>query len=95
MSGAARAAGKAIYAAEVFVPKGSLTQARFNLLREIFVGTALGVSAGIVWKMYHWGEKKRIAEYYSALAKKEQEDEAAYAAELRNKFKLLEEELLA
>jgi hypothetical protein len=45
--------------------------------------------------MYHWGEKKRIAEYYSALAKKEQEDEAAYAAELRNKFKLLEEELLA
>jgi len=50
MSSVAKA-GKAIYAAEVFIPKGSLTQSRFNLLREIAIGTVLGISAGMVWKV--------------------------------------------
>jgi hypothetical protein len=44
---------------------------------------------------YHWNEKRRIAEYYAQLAQKEQEDEAAYTADLRGKLKTLEEELLA
>jgi hypothetical protein len=44
---------------------------------------------------YHWNEKRRIAEFYSGLAKKEAEDEAAYTAELRGKLKTLEDELLA
>ena len=49
MSGAA--SKTAIRAAEAFLPKGSLTQPRFNLLREIAIGTILGISAGMVWKV--------------------------------------------
>lgn len=41
----------AIRAAEAFLPKGSLTQPRFNLLREIAIGSVLGLSAGMVWKV--------------------------------------------
>lgn len=57
MSGVARSAGKkAIYAADAFIPKGSLTQSRFNLLREIAIGSVLGISAGLVWKVRGDGE---------------------------------------
>lgn len=54
MSGVAKAAGKAIYASEKFLPKGSLTggaTGRFNLLREIAIGMTLGVGAGMLWKV--------------------------------------------
>ncbi|GBF99959.1 cytochrome c oxidase subunit 5C [Raphidocelis subcapitata] len=96
-SSVAKAGGKAIYAAQAFLPKPSLSKTAngFSLLREITIGATLGIAAGFVWKTYHWNEKRRIAEYYSALAQKEQEDEAAYTADLRSKLKSLEEELLA
>jgi hypothetical protein len=45
------AAKGAIRAADKFVPKGSLTQERFNLLREIAVGTVLGITGGMIWKV--------------------------------------------
>jgi hypothetical protein len=46
-------------------------------------------------QQWHWGEKRRLANYYSELYKKEKADEDAYAAELRGKLKALEDELLA
>lgn len=50
-SKAATTAAKAIYAEVAFVPKGPINAGRFNLIREIFIGTALGISAGLVWKV--------------------------------------------
>lgn len=44
---------------------------------------------------WHWGEKRRLAQYYSELYAKEKADEDAYTDELRAKLKALEEELLA
>lgn len=87
--------GKAIYAQPLFVPKGPINSGRFNLIREIVIGTSLGISLGLMWKSWHWGEKRRLAQYYSDLYKKERADEHAYAAELSAKLKALEEELLA
>lgn len=46
-------------------------------------------------QMWHWGEKRRLAQYYSELYAKEKADEDAYTDELRAKLKALEEELLA
>jgi hypothetical protein len=94
-SKAATTAAKAIYAEVAFVPKGPINAGRFNLIREIFIGSALGVSAGLVWKSWHWGEKRRMAQYYSELYKKEKADEDAYKSELRSKLQALEEELMA
>jgi hypothetical protein len=50
---AASAGGKpkALYAEEVFLPKGPINGGRFNLLREIGIGTGLGLVAGITWKV--------------------------------------------
>jgi hypothetical protein len=36
--------------------------------------------------VYHWGEKKRIAEYYRQMDAKERADEEAYKAELNAKL---------
>lgn len=44
---------------------------------------------------WHWGEKRRMAQYYSELYKKEKADEDAYKADLRAKLQALEEELMA
>jgi len=45
-------------------------------------------------QMWHWGEKRRLAQYYSELYAKEKADEDAFTDELRAKIKALEEELL-
>jgi hypothetical protein len=95
MASQAVKAAKALYAQPAFVPKGPINSGRFNLIREIAIGTTLGIAAGFVWKSWHWGEKRRLANYYSELYKKEKADEDAYAAELRGKLQALEDELLA
>jgi hypothetical protein len=141
MASQAVKAAKALYAQPAFVPKGPINSGRFNLIREIAIGTTLGIAAGFVWKVgcwlnlrwepgperhlvlesvhltsakrgptllislkhlfacfvqsWHWGEKRRLANYYSELYKKEKADEDAYAAELRGKLQALEDELLA
>lgn len=61
-SSVAKAAGKAIYAAPQFLPKGSLTQPRFNLLREIAIGMTLGIGAGLVWKVRRGRAQGGLAE---------------------------------
>lgn len=48
---AAASAAKAIYAEVAFVPKGPINAGRFNLIREIVIGSALGLSAGLMWKV--------------------------------------------
>ena len=50
-SKAAATAAKALYAEQVFVPKGPINGGRFNLLREIGIGTGLGLIAGMTWKV--------------------------------------------
>lgn len=45
-------------------------------------------------QMWHWGDKRRLAQYYSELYAKEKADEDAFTDELRAKIKALEEELL-
>lgn len=50
-SKAAATAAKALYAEQVFVPKGPINAGRFNLLREIYIGTGLGLVAGMTWKV--------------------------------------------
>jgi hypothetical protein len=92
---AAASAAKAIYAEPMFIPKGPINAGRFNLIREIAIGFTLGLTGGMMWKMWHWGEKRRLAQYYSELYAREKADEDAYTAELRSKLKALEEELLA
>ena len=44
---------------------------------------------------WHWGEKRRIATYYTELAQKELEDETARRQELVSKLTALEDELLS
>lgn len=50
-SKAAASAVKAIYAAPAFVPKGPINSGRFNLIREIVIGSGLGLTAGLIWKV--------------------------------------------
>jgi hypothetical protein len=85
---------KALYAEEVFLPKGPINAGRFNLVREIAIGTGLGLVAGMAWKMYHWGEKRKIATFYRELAEKESAEEAAHDALVAEKMAALKEELL-
>jgi hypothetical protein len=94
-SKAAATAVKAIYAEQAFVPKGPINSGRFNLIREIAIGFTLGLAGGLVWKSWHWSEKRRVAQYYADLYKKEKADDAALNAELVEKLKALEEELMA
>lgn len=49
----------------------------------------------VLLQMWHWGEKRRLAQYYSELYAREKAEEDAYTDELRAKLRALEEELLA
>lgn len=85
------AVAKAIYAAPTFLPKGPINGGRFNLLKEIFIGSVLGIGAGLVWKTYHWGTKRQIAQYYQELDAKEAADEEKYVKALQEKLASLAE----
>ena len=50
-SKAAATAAKALYAEQAFLPKGPINSGRFNLVREIAIGTGLGLIAGAAWKV--------------------------------------------
>lgn len=38
-----------------------------SVMKEIFYGLALGLSAGFLWKMHHWNEQRRRKEFYELL----------------------------
>ncbi|KAK9808434.1 hypothetical protein WJX73_004898 [Symbiochloris irregularis] len=56
-----------IRAAQMFTKNGN--SKNVNLVAEIAIGSGLGLAAGLVWKTYHWNEKRKIDEYYHTLAK--------------------------
>jgi len=42
-----------------------------SVVKEIVIGTVLGLGAASVWKMHHWNEKKKIRTFYDFLEKGE------------------------
>ncbi|XP_022634709.1 cytochrome c oxidase subunit 5C-2-like [Vigna radiata var. radiata] len=42
-----------------------------NVVKEIIIGTVLGLAAGTVWKMNQWNEKKKVRTFYDFLEKGE------------------------
>ncbi|KAL6539727.1 hypothetical protein OROMI_024611 [Orobanche minor] len=42
-----------------------------SVVKEILIGTVLGIAAGTVWKMHHWNEQRRIRAFYDMLDKGE------------------------
>ncbi|KAK3033053.1 hypothetical protein RJ639_035679 [Escallonia herrerae] len=38
-----------------------------SIIKEIFYGMALGLTAGGLWKMHHWNNQKRTREFYDLL----------------------------
>jgi hypothetical protein len=49
----------------------------------------------VLAQTWHWGEKRRIATYYTELAQKELEEDNARKQELFTKLTALEDELLS
>eukprot|EP00242_Pyramimonas_sp_CCMP2087_P013079 CAMPEP_0198210772 /NCGR_PEP_ID=MMETSP1445-20131203/22301_1 /TAXON_ID=36898 /ORGANISM="Pyramimonas sp., Strain CCMP2087" /LENGTH=57 /DNA_ID=CAMNT_0043884915 /DNA_START=135 /DNA_END=308 /DNA_ORIENTATION=- len=47
------------------VPPGA-----FGLVKEIVCATALGTAGFVTFKMWHLQERKKVNDFYSALAKK-------------------------
>ncbi|GAU11296.1 hypothetical protein TSUD_342870 [Trifolium subterraneum] len=42
-----------------------------SVVKEIVIGTVLGLAAGSVWKMHHWNEQKKTRTFYDLLEKGE------------------------
>uniref|UniRef100_A0A2P2JUA7 Putative cytochrome c oxidase subunit 5C-3 n=1 Tax=Rhizophora mucronata TaxID=61149 RepID=A0A2P2JUA7_RHIMU len=42
-----------------------------NVVKEIIIGIALGLTAGSFWKMYHWNEQRKLRAFYDLLEKDE------------------------
>lgn len=38
-----------------------------SVVKEILIGTALGIVAGSVWKMHHWNEQRKVRAFYDML----------------------------
>lgn len=58
--------GAPIAAAKMFAARGAAA-ARANPATEIAVGLTLGIAGGMAFKMWHWGERKKVEEYYRQL----------------------------
>lgn len=42
-----------------------------SILKEIFYGITIGLTAGFLWKRHHWNIQKRRKEFYEMLDKGE------------------------
>ncbi|XP_042479512.1 probable cytochrome c oxidase subunit 5C-1 [Macadamia integrifolia] len=42
-----------------------------SLVKEIILGSALGLLAGGLWKMHHWNEQRKSRAFYDMLEKGE------------------------
>mmetsp|Transcript_31416 Transcript_31416/g.69965 ORF Transcript_31416/g.69965 Transcript_31416/m.69965 type:complete len:97 (+) Transcript_31416:121-411(+) len=84
---------KAIYAPHDFLKVGEGVSKNFGFSKHLAIAMTVGVGLGMVWKTWHWNEKRYIAQYYADLAKTEAKEEAARVAALQEKFKALEAEL--
>eukprot|EP00197_Chlamydomonas_leiostraca_P002665 CAMPEP_0202856984 /NCGR_PEP_ID=MMETSP1391-20130828/90_1 /ASSEMBLY_ACC=CAM_ASM_000867 /TAXON_ID=1034604 /ORGANISM="Chlamydomonas leiostraca, Strain SAG 11-49" /LENGTH=96 /DNA_ID=CAMNT_0049535721 /DNA_START=27 /DNA_END=317 /DNA_ORIENTATION=+ len=92
-SAVSRAAGKAIQAVPDYVKFGEGASKNFGFVRHVATCMTLGLGAGMVWKTWHWNEKRYIAQYYADLAKKEAKEEADRQATIKAKFAELESRL--
>jgi len=61
----ASTAGKALQAVKQFTTTGNAS--RVSVTKEITIGLTLGIGAGLMWKSWHWNEKRKVSEYYDAL----------------------------
>jgi len=58
-------AGKeVIRAVQVFSKEGMAS--KVSVVKEIVVGSALGLGLGLVWQTYHWKENERWDSFYSS-----------------------------
>ncbi|DBB13658.1 TPA: hypothetical protein ACH3X3_000678 [Trebouxia sp. C0006] len=67
--------GQVIRAAQMFVKHGAGASKGVNLKAEMAMGLTLGLGVGLTWKVYHWNEKRKQAEYYTTLARLEKQKE--------------------
>lgn len=86
---------KYIPADKVFVKLGEGATKTYGFTRHLIASMTLGISLGLVWKTWHWNEKRYIAQYYADLARKEAREEEARKLALQAKLKELEDELLS
>jgi hypothetical protein len=42
-----------------------------SVVKELCIGLALGLTAGGLWKMYHWNEQRKVRQFYDLLEKGE------------------------
>lgn len=42
-----------------------------SVIKEIVIGTTLGIVAGSIWKMHHWNEQRKVRSFYDLLEKGE------------------------
>ncbi|KAG1680182.1 hypothetical protein FOA52_000295 [Chlamydomonas sp. UWO 241] len=95
MSTPASTAPKAvIYANKDYIPFGTGASKNFGFIKHVTIAMTLGLGAGLLWKSWHWNEKRIIAQFYSDLAKREGREESARQATIQAKFAELEAELL-
>ncbi|XP_042519021.1 cytochrome c oxidase subunit 5C-2-like [Macadamia integrifolia] len=46
-----------------------ITLKGLNLVKEIILGSTLGLLAGGLWKMHHWNEQRRSRAFFDMLEK--------------------------
>ncbi|GAB2301827.1 Cytochrome c oxidase subunit 5C [Dionaea muscipula] len=42
-----------------------------SVVKEIGIGFTLGLAAGLLWKMHHWNEQRKVRSFYDMLEKGE------------------------
>lgn len=42
-----------------------------SVVKEIIIGTVLGMGAATLWKMHHWNEQRKTRTFYDLLEKGE------------------------
>mmetsp|Transcript_18276 Transcript_18276/g.54543 ORF Transcript_18276/g.54543 Transcript_18276/m.54543 type:complete len:96 (+) Transcript_18276:93-380(+) len=85
---------KAIYAPKDFVNFGEGASKHFGFTKHLIISATLGIGLGLLWKSWHWNEKRVIAQFYSDLSKREAREESERHAMIQEKFKELEAELM-
>jgi len=86
---------KVIYAYQDYVKMGEGVSRNFGFTKHVAICATIGIGAGLVYKTWHWNEKRYVAQYYADLAKKESRQEAERQTIIKAKFAQLEQELLA